>query len=58
MDIAAMSMAYSQSQVMLEASLAVTKKAMDASETQMQGLLQMLPAASAPSFGQHLDIRV
>ncbi len=55
MDIAAMSMAYSQSQVLQQASLMVTKNAMDLTKTQMQGLMQMLP--SSPSFGHSLDIR-
>ncbi len=55
MDIAAMSMAYSQAQVMQQVSLAVTDKAMDITETQMQGLIEMLPAT--PAFGQLMDIR-
>ena len=56
MDIAAMSMAFAQSQVMVAASTSVTKKAMDAAETQMQGIIEMMP--QAPSFGHSLDIRV
>ncbi len=59
MDIAAMSMAMSQTQVMQQASLAVTKKAMDMTEVQMQGIVDMMQSASpAASFGQRLDIRV
>ncbi len=57
MDIAAMSMAYSQAQVMQQASLAVASKAMDMTEIQMQGVMDMLPTAQAPSFGQLMDIR-
>lgn len=58
MDIAAFSMAMASSNVMQQASLAVTKHAMDVSETQMQGLVDMMQTASpAPSFGHTLDIR-
>lgn len=55
LDIASMSMALGQNSVMVQASISVAKKAMDASETQMQGLLEMMP--QAPSFGHSLDIR-
>lgn len=55
MDIAAMSMAMSQSKVMQQASLSVTKKAMDVAEVQMQGIVDMMKGAS-PSFGR-MDIR-
>lgn len=51
-----MSMAMSQSAVMQQASLAVTKKAMDVAEVQMQGLVDMMKGV--PSFGHQLDIRV
>lgn len=57
MDIAAMSMAFSQAKVMQQASISVTKKAMDFAETQMQGIVDMMQGASA-SFGHSLDIRV
>lgn len=56
MDIASMSMALAQSNVMVQASTSVAKKAMDATEVQMQNLLEMMP--QAPSFGHSLDIRV
>ncbi|NLW79089.1 MAG: putative motility protein [Ruminococcaceae bacterium] len=56
MDIAAMSMAFAQSNVSVQASLAVTKKAMDTSEVQMQGIVDMLQTAAPPS-GHQLDIR-
>lgn len=58
MDIAALSMAFSSANVLQQASISVTKKAMDASETQMQGIVDMMQAASPPSFGHQLDIRV
>ena len=54
MDIAAMSVALSQNKVMQQASVSVAKKAMDAAEVQMQGVVQMMQGAS----GQHLDIKV
>ncbi len=56
MDIAAMSMAMAQSQVMQQASMAVTKKIMDHAEVQMQGIVEMMQQA-APAFGHQLDIR-
>lgn len=56
MDIAQMSISLSQSNVMAQASTSVAKKAMNVAETQMQGLLEMMP--QAPSFGHTLDIRV
>ncbi len=57
MDIAAMSMALSQSKAMQQASIAITKKAMDFSEVQMQGLTDMMNSAAPPS-NHKLDIRV
>lgn len=58
MDIAAMSMSLASSDLMFKASMAVTKKTMDVTETQMQGLLDMMKTATPPSFGHKLDIRV
>ena len=57
MDIAAMSMALSQMQVQQQASISVSKKAMDMAEVQMQGIVDMMRSAAPPSFGQRLDIR-
>ena len=57
MDIASMSMAMAQSNLMQQVSLSVTKKAMDVSEVQMDGLIDMMQSAS-PSFGHRLDISV
>ncbi len=57
MDIAALSMSLASANVMQQASLAVTKKSMDVTETQMQGLLEMMNSTPAPSFGHKLDIR-
>ncbi|MGD9559404.1 MAG: YjfB family protein [Oscillospiraceae bacterium] len=56
MDIAAMSMALSQAKVAQQASVSVTKKAMDLAEVQMQGIVDMMQQA-APAFGHQLDIR-
>lgn len=57
MDIAGVSMALAQVKASSQASVSVTKKAMDTAEVQMQALLQMMQGAS-PSFGHQLDIRV
>ena len=54
MDIAQMSIALSQNKAMTQASVSVAKKAMDVTETQMQGLMEMMP--QAPS-SHRLDIR-
>lgn len=42
MDIAALSMSMAQSNVQQQASISVMKKAMDNTETQMQGLMEMM----------------
>lgn len=57
MDIAAMSTAMAQSNLMQQVSLSVTKKAMDTTEVQMQGIIDMMQSAT-PNFGQRLDISV
>lgn len=54
MDIAQLSINMSQNKVVQQASISVAKKAMDATEVQMQGLLEMMP--QAPSNAR-LDIR-
>ena len=54
MDIAQMSIALSQSKVAQQASISVAKKAMNVTETQMQGLVEMMQ--QAPS-NHRLDIR-
>ena len=56
MSIAAMSIDKAQSNVQLQASVAVTKKAMNFQETQVAELMEMLP--QQPSFGHKLDIYV
>lgn len=57
MDIAALSMRVSANNVMQQASLSVTKKAMNLAEQQMQGFVDMMNQASPVSFGHQLDIR-
>ncbi len=54
--IASMAMSMSQNKVMQQASIAVTKKIMDQTEVQMQGIVDMMQQA-APAFGHQLDIR-
>lgn len=56
MDIAAMSMAMSQANVMQQASLAATKNAMEVSRQQMQGVVEMLESVPPPS-PHALDVR-
>lgn len=53
MDIAALSMAISQSNTMQQASISVTKKAMDTSETQMKAMVEMMQG-----IGHQLNIKV
>ncbi len=57
MDIASLSMALSQANVMQQVSISVTKNAMDVAEVQTQGLIDMMQQASPPSFGHQMDIR-
>lgn len=58
MDIPAVSMSLAKNDVLQQASLSVAKKSMDLVDNQMQGLLEMIQPAPAPSFGHTLDIRV
>ena len=55
MDIAALSMAMSQSNVQQQASLCVMKKTMDQTSAQTSFIQEMMPPA--PSFGHRLDVR-
>ncbi|HLS67035.1 MAG TPA: YjfB family protein [Pseudogracilibacillus sp.] len=62
MDIAAMSMALSQANVKQQASLAVMKKAMTTTETNAQGLIDMLNQsvgnnAPHPYLGGKVDVK-
>lgn len=54
MAIAAMSSNFAQSNVQMQTSLAVTKKAMNFQEVQATKLLEMLPQPT--SFGHKLDV--
>ncbi len=56
MDIASMSMAFSQMKVMQQTSVAVAKKTLDVTEDLAAGLIKMLQG-QGPQFGQTLDIR-
>ncbi|MBO8156665.1 MAG: YjfB family protein [Bacillaceae bacterium] len=63
MDAAKLSMAFSQSQIRQEASLALMNKAMGQMKQQGNDLIQMLeksapsPAGSHPTLGKHVDIK-
>lgn len=57
MDIAAMSISMAQARVQQQASLSITKKAMDMSEIQMQGIIEMMQTVSPDSPGQVLDVK-
>ncbi|MEG0259126.1 MAG: YjfB family protein [Lysinibacillus sp.] len=57
MDIAALSMAMSQTSLMQNVSLAVTKQAMDLQEQQTAQLVEMLDAPH-PTAGHSIDIQV
>lgn len=56
MDIASMATGMAQSNLMQQVSLSVTSKAMDVTEIQMEGLIDMMQTASPPSFGHRLDV--
>lgn len=57
MDIAALSIAMSQSRVQQAAGISVMKKAMDAQEVEMNQLVESMEAA-APASEHIIDIRV
>ncbi|GGG27686.1 hypothetical protein GCM10007425_22810 [Lysinibacillus alkalisoli] len=57
MDIAALAMNMSQTKLMQDVSLAVTKQAMDMQETQTTQLIEMLDAPH-PTAGHNFDVQV
>ncbi|SHJ17374.1 YjfB family protein [Propionispora hippei] len=57
MDIAALSVAYSLSQVQTDASIQVLKKVMDTTETNSAEMLDMLVPPSA-TLGSNVDVSV
>ena len=57
MDIAALSMAMSQANLMQNVSLAVTKQAMDAQQQNTEQLVEMLDAPH-PTSGHTIDLQV
>lgn len=57
MDIAALSVAYSLSQVQTDASIQVLKKVMDTTETNSSEMLDMLVPPSA-TLGSNVDVSV
>ena len=57
MDIAALSMALSQMNVRQEASVLVTKKAMDLAETNSASVVKMLEQTVQPHIGGSLDLK-
>ena len=57
MDIAALSIAMSQSRVQQAANISVMKKAMDAQEVEMTQLIENMQAA-APASEHIIDVRV
>lgn len=57
MDIARLSMAMSQANVQQQASLSVMSKAMDQSEAQTDGLIEMLDQTVHPHLGQAIDVK-
>lgn len=56
MDVAALSMAMSQSQVMSQISVGVLKMSMDTSEVIGDGMIKMMEQSVAPNLGQAIDI--
>ncbi len=55
-EIAAMAMDMKAAQFQQNYSLAVTKKAMDATETAMQEMIDMMPEIPAPPKGEFIDV--
>lgn len=57
MDIAALSMSLSQMNVRQEASVLVTKKAMDQAETNSANVVKMLEQSVQPHIGGSVDLK-
>lgn len=57
MDIAALSMSLSQMNVRQEASVLVTKKAMDQAETNSVSVVKMLEQSVQPHIGGSVDLK-
>lgn len=57
MDIAALSMSLSQMNVRQEASVLVTKKAMDQAETNSANIVKMLEQSVQPHIGSSIDLK-
>ncbi|MFP3324093.1 YjfB family protein [Planococcus maritimus] len=57
MDIAALSMSLSQMNVRQEASVLVTKKAMDQAETNSASVVKMLEQSVQPHIGGSVDLK-
>ncbi|EET88866.1 conserved hypothetical protein [Clostridium carboxidivorans P7] len=58
MDIAALSIAMSQSNVIDQASISLMKMAMNTGKENAQNMIDMLEKSANPNLGQNLDIRV
>lgn len=56
MDIAALSIAMSQSKLMTEIGTAVLSKTLDTVEVQADGMVEMLEQSVNPSVGGNIDI--
>ena len=58
MDIAELSMDNSQSSLMYNVSLAVTKMSMDTAETAGENLVKMMEQSVNPNLGSNIDVRL
>ena len=58
MDIAEFSMINSQSSLMYNVSLAVTKMSMDTAETAGENLVKMMGQSVNPNLGSNIDVRL
>lgn len=58
MDIAEFSMINSQSSLMYNVSLAVTKMSMDTAETAGENLVKMMEQSVNPNLGSNIDVRL
>ncbi len=58
MDIAALSVSMSQSQLMNDVSVAMMSKALDTAEVTSDGLTRLMESSVNPLVGQNIDIRL
>ena len=58
MDIPALSMALSQTELMTQVSTAVLAKSMDTTEALTEGMIKIMESSVTPNLGQNIDVSI